>query len=268
VVRADGSLGPVEKLASPADRIRAGRLMDEGVTVRSGKVDLAQFGFDDFHGPRPLEVLRKLQADVPRQTSATPLARTPRLVAGLDVSYIAEDAGIGGYALVDCASGELVWSTTVRCHVPFPYITSYLTFRELPVLSELLAAAKAADRLADVYLIDGAGIMHPRRAGVATHLGVVADVPTIGVTKKLLAGRFDETQMTAGQPRDVTEGDEQLGVAIRPRSSSKRMIYVSPGHRIDVAGATAVVRQLLRGRRLPEPIYWADNLSRRAAASE
>jgi deoxyribonuclease V len=132
------------------------------------------------------------------------------------------------------------------------------------VLARLLNAASAADRLADVYMIDGAGVMHPRRIGVAAHFGALADVPTIGVAKTHLAGTFDNRTLPAREAREIHDGDELLGFALRPRASSKRLIYISPGHCIDPCGACDVVLRLVGTQHLPEPIYWADRLSRRA----
>jgi deoxyribonuclease V len=159
----------------------------------------------------------------------------------------------------------LAWSTTVACDAPFPYISSYLTFRELPVLAKLLETAAAADRLADVYMVDGAGILHPRRIGVAAHFGVLSEIPTIGVTKTHLAGKFDSHNMQPREPREIHDGADLLGFAIRPRAASERLIYVSPGHRSDQPGACEVVLRTLGARALPDPIYWADRLSRQAA---
>ena len=259
VVRADGSLGLYAHgdAEAKADALRA-----DGVRVAKGKVDLNQFGVRDFQSARPLETLRRLQDELLSQCVLTPDDNAPRTVAGLDVSYGSGNIGVGGYALVDADTGDLLWSTTVECEVNFPYVSSYLAFRELPVLAELLRAAEDAGRLADVYMIDGTGIMHPRRSGIATHLGILADIPTIGITKKLLAGKFNDKDAPPQQPRDVTDGNELLGVALRPRETSKRFIWASPGHRMDVPTATGLTIRLLCGRRLPAPIYWADRLSR------
>ena len=82
--------------------------------------------------------------------------------------------GIAAYALVETASGQLVWSTTVRRRVVFPYITTYLSFREIPILLDLLDEVRSAGRMAEVLLVDGSGILHHRHAGIASHLGVVA----------------------------------------------------------------------------------------------
>ena len=261
VVRADGSLG----LYAHGDaNDKANALRAEGVSVAAGRVDLNTFGVRQFRSKRPLEALRKLQDEIPSRCVLAADEKQPKTVAGLDVSYAEGRIGVGGYALVDTKSGELLWSTTVECEVNFPYVSSYLAFRELPVLAELLHAADKANQLADVYMIDGAGIMHPRRAGVATHLGVIADIPTIGITKKLLAGKFDDQNALPKEPRDVNAGEERLGVALRPRETSKRFIWASPGHRMDVPTATELTIRLLCNRRLPAPIYWADRLSRQA----
>jgi deoxyribonuclease V len=183
-------------------------------------------------------------------------------VAGLDVSYPSEDRSVGAYALVEFPSGRLLWETTVTEDIRFPYISSYLGFRELPIHFRVLEAAKAAGRTADVLMVDGSGILHPRRAGIATQLGVTADIPTIGVTKKLLCGNVDLAGLGPTDARPVVHDDRILGVALCPRASSLRPIFVCPGHRIGVAAAERVVRKLLCGHALPEPVFWADQLSR------
>jgi deoxyribonuclease V len=104
--------------------------------------------------------------------------------------------------------------------------------------------------------------LHPRRAGAASHFGVAADVPTIGVTKKLLCGQVDIEGMQPLEARPIVFEDRLAGLAIRPTSGSLRPLFVSPGHRVDLTFAEQAVRQTLLGRRLPEPIYWADRLSK------
>lgn len=264
VVRHDGSLG---LYAHGGPSRKAERLAEEGVAVRRGRVNLDRLGCDQFRSSRPLEQLRNIQNDLRDRCRLEPMKTRPRHAAGLDVSYRNDGTGVGGYALVEVATGALLWSSTVTCAVDFPYISSYLAFRELPVLAELLEAARAADRVADVYLVDGAGIMHPRRFGVATHFGVLADIPTIGVTKKLLAGRIEADSASSppeSKPQSVFDGEDWLGVSVRPRKSSRKRIYISPGHRIDPQASADLALALLKGRALPEPIYWADRLSRQS----
>lgn len=265
VVRTGGQLG--QYIAGGEDA-KARRLAEDGVEVHLGQVDLVRYGFDRFVGPRPLERLRRVQEELLTKVSLRPRRRIPRLIGGVDLAYPRPDVCSAAYVLVAAATGELVWSKTIRHPVVFPYITSYLTFRELPGLLALLEQVRAAGRLAEVVLVDGSGVLHPRHAGVATHLGVAAATPTIGVTKKLLCGQVDIRDMQAGESRPIVLDDQLTGVALRPTSGSQRPIFISPGHRVDVAYAEQAVRRVLTGRRLPEPLYWADRLSRRPLAAE
>jgi deoxyribonuclease V len=261
VVRVDGGLG--RYIDGPAAKAR--RLAAEGVRLRGDLVDLARCAFDGFAGDRPLARLSRIQEDILDQVSLHGPRRVPKRVAAVDASYAHPDQAHAAYALVETESGRLVWSHTIRRPVRFPYISTYLTFRELPILLDLLEEVRAAGRLAQVILVDGSGILHPRRAGIAAHLGVTAGLSTIGVTKKLLCGRADLTNMAPLESRPVVHEDRVLGTAIRPTAGSRRPIFVSIGHRIALSAAEAIVRRLLLGRRLPEPLYWADRLSRAAA---
>jgi len=262
IVRAGGVLGGYGGGSIDGKARHLGR---EGVVVREGLIDLERFGFDEFVSDRPLERLRQIQEAIQRRIVLQARRRIPKFVGGVDVAYPQPGIGLAAYALVETQSGQLVWSTTVRRPVAFPYISTYLSFREIPILLDLLAEVRAAGRLAEIVLVDGSGILHHRRAGIASHLGVVASLVTIGVTKKLLCGRVDMRGMAPGESRPVVHEDQLIGLALRPTAGSLRPIFLSPGHRVDVAFCEQLVRRLLTGRRLPEPIYWADRLSRRPA---
>ena len=200
-----------------------------------------------------------------KRVSLSVVRPRPRIVAGLDVSYASEQFGAATCTAVDIKTGRLLWSETVTRKIGFPYISSFLTFRELPILLDLLDATMTFEPCPDWFLVDGSGIIHPRGAGVATMLGVVAGVPTIGITKKRLFGRVDTRGMRPGHVRAVMDRRRKLGVALRPRTGTHRPLFVSPGHGVSVAAAERVVSRMLLQRRLPEPIYWADRLSRQAA---
>jgi deoxyribonuclease V len=277
VVRAGGELGGY---VGGSSREKVQRLADEGVASDGGAVDLPRFGFRDFQSDRPLEQLRQVQEAIQRRILIRPRRRMPALVGGVDVAYPNVDEGVAAYALVETASGRLVWSTIVRRRVLFPYITTYLSFREIPILLDLLAAVRAAGRMSQVLLVDGSGILHHRHAGIASHLGVVASVATIGVTKKLLCGSVNIEGMAAGESRPVFhsasggadisvchEEARPIGIALRATASSRRPIFVSPGHRVDLPFCEQLVRRLLTGRRLPEPLYWADRLGKRPSGA-
>lgn len=163
---------------------------------------------------------------------------------------------------------HIAWSTVTQRRVEFPYISSYLAFRELPVLLDLLAQVRAAGHEPDLLLVDGGGIAHPRRMGLATMLGIAADVATVGVTKKLLSGAVDLQDLHFGEERPIRDAQQhKVGIATLAWPRSRKPIFVSPGHRISVQQAVRLVRGQLGARRLPDPVYWADQLSRRAAAA-
>jgi len=259
IVRAGGKLGPY---ITGNLKEKIGKLRTEGVAVEKETVDLDDCGFDDFTTKRPLRTLRRLQQELSARVSICHRKVIPEFVGGVDVSYPNRDEGVAAYALIDTASGEVAWSTTVRRRVRFPYITTFFSFRELPILLELIQKVRRAGRLSPVVMVDGSGILHECGAGIATHLGVTADLPTIGVTKSHLCGQVDIKDMAPQESRHILQQDRTTGVALRPTSGSRRPIFISPGHRTNLAYAERLVRQLLRGRRLPEPLYWADRLGR------
>ena len=139
VVRAGGVLG-----AFPCGGEAKAHLLEaDGVSVFEGRVNCDRYGFDDFACDRPLEKLARYQNRIAKKVSLRGRRGTPKFVGGVDVSYISGNEGVAAYALIEVATGELVWSTTIRRLVRFPYITSYLTFRELPLLVELIEEVRA-----------------------------------------------------------------------------------------------------------------------------
>jgi deoxyribonuclease V len=261
VVRAGGVLGPYP---CGGDE-KARRLEADGVRVVEGRVDWDCYGFDNFDSDRPLEKLARFQKSIAKKVSLRGRRGTPRFVGGVDVSYTSGNEGVAAYALIETATGELVWSTTIRRPVSFPYITSYLTFRELPLYVALIEEVRAQKRLAPVVVVDGTGILHPRRAGIACHLGVITGIPTIGLTKKLLCGQVDIKGLRPRESRPVLMNEEPIGVAIRPTSGSLRPLFVSPGSGVNLSSAARIVEAVLGGKRLPLPLYWSDRLSRQHA---
>lgn len=259
LVRADGTVGGhVDGEAAKARVLRK-----ENVPWRGGRVDLEACRFTQFRTRRPLAALRAAQEAAAGRVRIAPLAAVARTVGGVDTSYIGPHQAVAAYVLLPRGGDRPVWSTSIRHAVAFPYISSFLSFRELPLLLELLDRVRQAGRLPDVLLVDGSGILHPRRIGLAAHLGVEADVPTIGVTKRHLVGRVERRQ---GWWQAVSVAGQVVGAAMRGGGTSRKPIYVSPGHRADVATAADTVAACLAGHRLPEPLYWADRLSRDEAA--
>jgi deoxyribonuclease V len=139
----------------------------------------------------------------------------------------------------------------------FPYVPGLLSFRELPVLLEAMAGV---ERRPEVFLVDGQGMAHPRRFGIATHLGVTLDVPTIGCAKSRLVGE------TRGMPGDgqgcrrlLYDGGEAVGMLLRTRTGVKPM-WISPGHRMDIDSAARITLACTGRYRIPEPIRAAHQL--------
>ena len=240
VLRAGGLLGPYPQGGDEkARRLRGG----SGNGWRNDRS--CAYDFADFTSDQPLENSPASRIAWRRRSSCGRVRTVPQCVGGVDVSYSGPSEGVAGYALVDVATGELLWSTTIRRPVCFPYITSYLTFRELPLLVDLIDEVRAGGRIAPVVLVDGTGILHPRQAGIASHLGVVAGLPTIGVTKKLLCGEVDIAGMRPLESRPVLFEDQPIGVAIRTASGSRRPLFISPGSGLDLASAEQIVRSVL-----------------------
>ncbi len=173
-----------------------------------------------------------------------------RLIAGADASY-AKGENIIYAAVVVLAFPELIpveyaWA---RAETSFPYIPGLLTFREGPALLEAFRKVRSEP---EVILFDGQGIAHPRGLGIASHMGVLLDRPTIGVAKRLLTGTAAEPAPERGATSPIMNEGETIGMAVRTKSRV-RSVYVSVGHRIDLAPAIAIVLAADRGYRLPEP---------------
>lgn len=265
VVRSDGQPGAFFT-GDPAQKV--GLLTGEGVEVAHGRVCLKEYLANVHSESAPLVRLRQFQESCVQHVSLTALPARPATIGAVDVSYGSARQAVAAYAVfgVDDAGvidAQPTWDTTCRRDVGFPYISSYLAFRELPVLLELIDSVRASGQLADVVLVDGSGILHPRRAGIATLLGIVEDVPTVGVTKKRLCGAVDLRGATPGELRPVTVDDEPFGWAYLAKSGSQRPLFISPGHRTSLDDCYALFSMLsdVSGK-LPSPIHYVDRISR------
>jgi deoxyribonuclease V len=260
VVHASGEVGRAAGLepTSVAEMLRA-----EGVRVVGSRVDpLSRFFFWDFRTDRPLERLRADQVEIARRVRLEPLP-TVETVAGLDIAYRGE---LAVAVQVLCrADGEVMDYVWKEIPIRFPYISTYLTWRELPAFLSVMGEAERAGMCPDVILVDGNGILHPRRAGIATHLGVLQDRPTVGVAKRRLCGEVNTEGMAINEWRPVKLGGEMIGAAVR--TGRNRTLFVSPGHRADLRSAVELVLSLTRESSHPEPLAWAHQLATEAAHS-
>lgn len=170
-----------------------------------------------------------------------------RLIAGADQAF-AGDMILSGIVVLDYPSLEIVERVFSIEQVIFPYIPTFLSFREGPAI---MSAFEKLKNRPDILMVDGAGINHPRRAGIATHVGVALDVPTIGITKNLLCGSGEEPVDT-GEAAPLSFEGRQVGWMLRS-SKRSRAIFVAPGHRVSLESSLSIVRSCLRGHKLPEP---------------
>ncbi len=263
VVHSSGEVGNYSGPGGSAEKVD--RIRAAGIEVRDGRiVRLHQYLFTSFRSSEPLKRLRQLQEELSASISLGPEVEEPQTVGGVDVSY--GETTIAAYALFELEGGRPIGSGTVEREISFPYIPTYLAFRELPILEELLGKVRSAGQLADVVMVDGNGILHPRHAGIASHLGVLCDVPTIGITKSLLCGEVDLDNMEVGEVRYVLLGGERVGAALKTTARAQP-IYVSPGNRIDL-GAAIEVTLALSSHKVPEPIRMAHELSRKGTQED
>lgn len=184
-----------------------------------------------------------------------------RFVAGVDI--VAGPRGSlarGAVAVLSYPELELVESHAVESVAPYPYIPGLLSFREIPVL---LPAIEAVRSRVDLVVVDGHGYSHPRRFGLACHLGYLLDLPTIGCAKSRLLGSNESPGERVGDRVPLLHDGEVIGEALRTRERAQPL-YVSVGHGISLAAAVRWILRLTAGRRISEPIRVADLISRTA----
>ena len=192
------------------------------------------------------------------QVRLQPLPAPPRLVAGVDAAYSKTDREIFGAAVVlSLPELAVVETAGVSGTVKFPYIPGLLSFREIPIL---LAALQKIRQPPDVILVDGQGIAHPRGLGLAAHLGLLLNIPTIGCAKSRLCGEFGELKPEAGSFCPLTWKEKQVGWVLRSRRGG-RPLFISPGHLITLDESLNLIRQCLGKYRLPLPLREAHILS-------
>jgi len=177
---------------------------------------------------------------------------TVRLVAGVDVS-VKNDVSQAAVVVVTFPDLQPVEVARATRPTPFPYVPGLLSFREGPVLEEAFAALVHAP---DVFVFDGSGYAHPRRIGLACHLGLWLDRPTVGCAKTRLTGRHEEVPPEKGGWSPLLDKGEVVGAALRTRAGTNP-VFVSPGHLIDLASAIDLVMRCSPKYRLPEPIRLA-----------
>ena len=208
---------------------------------------------------RPKEAIA-IQKRLRRRVVTSLTLSQPRYVAGVDVAYIREtNESVATVAVISLPDLELVESATAQVGTPFPYVPGLLSFREIP---PILQAYKSISVPIDLIFVDGHGQAHPRRIGIASHLGLWLRKPTIGIGKSRLCGRFEEPGEEKGSQSDLMDKGELIGTVLRTRTGV-RPVFVSVGYGIPLRQCVAWTLRVTPKYRLPEPIRVADRLAAR-----
>ena len=190
---------------------------------------------------------RELQNRLRTQVIRTDQFGTINTVAGVDLG-LKKDIARASVVVLSFPELQVVDSEVAECPVRFPYVPGLLSFREIP---PLLQAFSQLQTEPDLVIVDGQGIAHPRRFGLASHLGLILDKPTIGCAKSRLCGQYAEPGLEQGSFTDLIDKDEVIGAAVRTRTNVS-VVYVSIGHQISLDSARTLTLKCCRGYRLPE----------------
>jgi len=205
-----------------------------------------------------LNELARIQENIAKNVIRVDRLKKLETIAGCDLSFASGDEAYAACALLNYENLELIDKKVAKVKVKFPYIPTFLAFREV---NPMLKVAKNID--ADVFMIGAHGIAHPRRAGLASHFGVLINKPTVGVAKGRLFGVAEEPASKRGAYSLLKDGKEVIGAALRTQKDAKP-VYVSIGHKLSLKAAIKITFETTRENRLPEPIRLAHELATKA----
>jgi deoxyribonuclease V len=199
----------------------------------------------------------ELQKSLRERVRLTPLTRPIETIAGTDISFNKfEPAVYAGIVVLRLPSLEVVEEVGVVSETRFPYVPGLLSFRETPSVLEAWAKLKTEP---DAVMFDGQGLAHPRRVGIACHVGLLIERPTLGCAKSVLVGKYEEPPQERGEWSPMIDKGETVGAAVRTKNRVQP-IFVSPGHMIDLPGAIKLTLECDGGYRQPEPTRRAHHL--------
>ncbi len=212
-------------------------------------------GKSDPGWPALVKKWKATQERLRQKMMVAPLEPLPRFVAGADCAFSADQQTIFAAAVVyDRETRRVIEVAHATRSAEFPYIPTFLSFREGPAITQAMRALKHEF---GAILFDGQGYAHPRRCGIASHLAIELDQPGIGVGKSRLTGTFGKLALPAGATTPLMDDDEQIGVVLRTQRGI-RPVFVSIGHRVDLASAVKLVLACCTRFRIPEPTRQAD----------
>ena len=197
------------------------------------------------------------QQELRKQINIRPHDKEIKIIAGSDISFNKyEETVYAGIVLLNYPDLKIIGTATAISRTSFPYISGLLAFREVPAL---LDAWNKLEIKPDVLVLDGQGIAHERRLGIATHFGLVIGATTIGSAKSRLAGKYEEPANEIFAQSPMYDKGEMIGVALRSKKNCNP-IYISPGHNISMEQSVKVIKNCIRGYRIPEPTRQAHML--------
>jgi deoxyribonuclease V len=212
-------------------------------------------GKPDPGWPALVEEWKATQARLRKRMIIAPLEPLPRFVAGADCAFSNDERTVFAAAVVyDCETQHVVEIAHAKRPAEFPYVPTFLSFREGPAVKQAIRALKHEF---GAMLFDGQGFSHPRRCGIASHLAIELDKPGVGVGKSRLIGAFGKLALNAGATTPLMDGEEQIGVVLRTQKGV-RPVFVSIGHRVDLATAVKLTLACCSRYRIPEPTRQAD----------
>lgn len=203
----------------------------------------------------PIDRAKAIQKELATRVYLQNQFPTLRRIAGADLSIDEETGeGVAGVVVLSYPGLDVLEKKYVRKRISYPYIPGLLSFREAPIL---LAAFEKVELEPDLIIFDGQGIAHPRRVGIASHMGLLLDKPSIGCAKSVLCGTFREPGKKSGANTPLFMGEKIIGTVLRTRQNVQP-VFISPGHKIDLDASVRIVLECCDGYRLPKPTRLAD----------
>jgi deoxyribonuclease V len=210
-----------------------------------------------------IEQARELQENLRKRVQVVPLRGEPRYVAGVDAAF-SEDLVYAAACLYRYPELTPLEQASAVEKLRFPYVPGFLSFREGPAV---IAAIRKLTVKPEAILVDGQGIAHPRGIGIASHLGVLLGIPTLGCAKTRLVGEFEGPGRKKGSWSRLMYEGRTVGAVVRTRDGIKPL-FVSPGHKIDLDNAIRITLNCIGKYRIPEPLRCADMLSKKMRAGK
>ncbi len=208
--------------------------------------------------PKNIAEAKLIQLELKDKAEIIPPQKQPRFIAGVDAAFT-EEKVIGVACLYRFPEISFVEETCAMSDATFPYIPGFLSFREGPAI---MGALEKLTITPDIILFDGQGIAHPKKLGIASHIGILLDMPTIGCAKSRLVGKYREPSKKKGGWSPLRYNDEIVGAVLRTKENVKP-VFVSPGHLIDVEASIEIIIKCTSKHRIPDPLRAADYLSRK-----